>query len=63
MKQEKAILLEKYNQYQKKISDQRKQLKEAGDLISKLQHIGQEEKGDNFQNTVSKLINSEKNLD
>ena len=33
MKQEKAILLEKYNQYHKKISDQRKQLTEAGDLI------------------------------
>ena len=48
MKQEKTILLEKYNQYQKKISDQRKQLKEAGDLINKLQHLGQEEKGDNF---------------
>lgn len=63
MKQEKAMILEKYQQYNKKIHDQRKQLKEASDLISKLQHIGQEEKGDNFQNTVSKLINSEKNLD
>jgi len=37
MKQEKAMILEKYKQFEKKILDQRKQLKEAHQLIQKLQ--------------------------
>ena len=63
MKQEKKLILQKYSQYEKKIKDQRQQLKEAHDIIQKQKQVGQEEKGDSFQNTVNKLINSEKNLD
>lgn len=63
MKQEKALILEKYKQYEKKIRDQRMQLKEAHSLIQKLQHIGEETNGESYQNTVQKLVNSEKNLE
>ena len=48
---------------EKKIKDQRQQLKEAHDIIQKQKQIGLEERGDSFQNTLNKLINSEKNLD
>jgi hypothetical protein len=63
MKQEKKLILQKYSQYEKKIKDQRQQLKEAHDIIQKQKQIGLEERGDSFQNTLNKLINSEKNLD
>jgi hypothetical protein len=35
MKQEKKLILQKYSQYEKKIKDQRQQLKEAHDIIQK----------------------------
>lgn len=63
MKQEKKLILEKYRQYEKKIKDQRQQLRDAHGIIQKQKQIGLEEKGDSFQNTLNKLINSEKNLD
>ena len=38
-------------------------MKEAHTIIQKQKQIGQDEKGDDFQSTLSKLINSEKNLE
>ena len=35
MKQEEKLILQKYSQYEKKIKDQRQQLKEAHDIIQK----------------------------
>jgi hypothetical protein len=63
MKQEKALILAKYQQYEKKIKDQRKQLTDAHSLIQKLQQVAHQEQGNGFQHTWQKLLNSEKNLD
>lgn len=62
MKQEKALILGKYDRYEKKIKEQRKQLGEAFQLIKKYQHISNKEPGDSYQTTM-KLLNSEKSLD
>lgn len=48
MKAEKKLILQKYSQYEKKIKDQRQQLKEAHDIIQKQKQIGLEERGDSF---------------
>lgn len=63
MKQQKKIILEKQKNQEHKINFLKQQLKEAKNTIQKQKQMGLEEKGDSFQNTLNKLINSEKNLD
>lgn len=63
MKQQKKIILEKQKNQEHKINFLKQQLKEAKAAIQKQKQMGIEERGDSFQNTLNKLINSEKNLD
>lgn len=63
MKQQKKIILEKQKNQEHKINFLKAQLKEAKTAMQKQKQMGIEERGDSFQNTLNKLINSEKNLD
>lgn len=55
--------MEKQKNQEHKINFLKQQLKEAKAAIQKQKQMGIEERGDSFQNTLNKLINSEKNLD
>ena len=62
MKQEKTIIMQKFDQYDNKIKDQRNQLREAQELIKRLKHVAKQEEGENKQETIEKLLKAEKSL-
>lgn len=57
------MIMQKFNQYDKKIQDQRNQLRDAHDLIKRLKHVEKQEQGENKEQTINKLLNAEKSLD
>lgn len=63
MNQQKRINQEKLKNQDMKINTLKQQLKDSKEALSKQKEKGVEQRDDTVQNTLNKLINSEKNLE